>query len=530
LALLVTAGLWLRLRGLAADGFADDEIHKWLAAVRYLHGQFGGDDVEHPMLMKWLIAAAALLSPRSWAPEAITRLPNALAGGLSIWVLAMLGRRLLGRAGGLIAAALAACATTFVGYQRIAKEDTLAGLFLLLALWCLAEACAAGPGARRSRWELGAAAACGALLASKYYLLIPPALPIAWAWLRRGREGDPWRIPARRWALLVGVALAVFASINWTPFMPSTWDYLRALFTQQPFTDRSRSETYWFMGRLWGNLAFHYRGNLPVWFWGVFLGVKLALPTLALAAVGLVAALVRRRPAERLLLAWIGVWTFEFTISGGKYARFTISLLPAVFLLAAAGALLLARAIGRWGAWQAGSAPGLRAQIALGAIAVASVATEAQGALAHAPEYRLYLNPLGGGDRNLTWYFPHCDYFDAGLREAMAWIAARAEPGARIASEVDWLVRYYVARDGRPDLVSSLIGSERGCGQGGSCWVVTQAGRRYGHNAAALDRLERQEPRYAVKVAGQDVVRIYWVGGAEPAGRVTAAEPDAVRP
>src|SRR5436305_12563064 len=115
LALLVLAGLWLRLRGLAAEGFADDEVHKWLAANRYLHGVFSGDDVEHPMLMKWLIAGSiAVFSRFGLQPEALTRLPNALAGGVCIWAVAQLGRRLSGRAAGLLAAALAAFSTTLI--------------------------------------------------------------------------------------------------------------------------------------------------------------------------------------------------------------------------------------------------------------------------------------------------------------------------------------------------------------------------------------------------------------------------------
>src|SRR3954471_3928824 len=123
LALLVLAGLWLRLRGLAAEGFADDEVHKWLAANRYLHGVFSGDDVEHPMLMKWLIAGAILVGrPLGWAPETMTRLPNALAGGVSVCVVALLARRLFGRDAALLAAGLAAFSTTLVGYQRVAKE------------------------------------------------------------------------------------------------------------------------------------------------------------------------------------------------------------------------------------------------------------------------------------------------------------------------------------------------------------------------------------------------------------------------
>src|SRR5205814_845407 len=121
----VALGLWLRVRQLSAEGFADDEVHKWLAANRYLHGDFGGDDVEHPMLMKWLIALAIALCPRSWSPEALTRLPNALVGAVSVWLTAQLGRRLFGRFAGLLGAAMAAVSPTLIGYQRIAKEDTL---------------------------------------------------------------------------------------------------------------------------------------------------------------------------------------------------------------------------------------------------------------------------------------------------------------------------------------------------------------------------------------------------------------------
>src|SRR3954464_2966238 len=115
LGLLVALGLWFRLRGLSAEGFGDDEVHKWLAANRYLHGVFSGDDVEHPMLMKWLIAGTIAIGSRfGWAPETLTRLPNALAGTVSVLAVALLARRLFGRTAGLISAALTACCGTLL--------------------------------------------------------------------------------------------------------------------------------------------------------------------------------------------------------------------------------------------------------------------------------------------------------------------------------------------------------------------------------------------------------------------------------
>src|SRR5258708_6740751 len=230
---LVALGLWLRLRGLSAEGFADDEVHKWLAANRYLHGVFSGDDVEHPMLMKWLIAGSiALLSRFGLAPETLTRLPNALAGGASIWATAQLGRRLFGRSAGLLAASLAAFSTTLIGYQRVAKEDTLLGLFLLLLLWCLAEAKAAaddggwlgqptgGAAQRRSmgdgrsprRWELAGAASLAGVVASEDLFFLTPIPVVFYLW---GRPDTAWRVPLRRWVPLTGGAAVRSGCVHW---------------------------------------------------------------------------------------------------------------------------------------------------------------------------------------------------------------------------------------------------------------------------------------------------------------------------
>ena len=210
IALCMAAGLWLRVRGLSAEGFGDDEVHKWLAALRYLRGDLSGDDVEHPMLMKILIAGFALIGTRlGWEPETITRLPNALAGTLCILVVAQLGRRMFGRAAGVCAAALAAVSTTYVGYQRIAKEDTLLGLFLMLLLWCFAEANAAaddGRVAAQKRWELGAAASIAGMFASKYFFFLAPIPIVAYLWLR---PVSSWRVPLRRWAQLAAIAAAI---------------------------------------------------------------------------------------------------------------------------------------------------------------------------------------------------------------------------------------------------------------------------------------------------------------------------------
>jgi 4-amino-4-deoxy-L-arabinose transferase-like glycosyltransferase len=508
----VLVGLWLRLRGLSAEGFADDEVHKWLAANRYLAGDFGGDDVEHPMLMKWLVAGALALFRGVLPPESITRLPNACAGALTVWATALLGRRLFGRAAALIGAGLVALSSTAIGYHRIAKEDVLLGLFVVLSLWCFAEAKAAaedGLAGRQSRWEAWSAAALGAAFASKYfffYILVPV---VAYLWLR---PVSAWRVPLRRWLSLVGIALAVFLAINWSFLLPSTHEYLLRHVGGDVIDDRGVSESLLFMGRLHGNLGF--RGDAtPAWFFGAFAAFKFATPTALLGAIGIAIALWRRAPAHRILLAWGLVFSLFFVVAGSKYGRFFISVTPPFLLLAGHAAVALAGVAGRTLAGAAAAARGAPAgrirAVVVAALALVALGAEARAAAAHAPHYRLYLNALAGGDRQVGWFLPHCDYFDAGMREAVRWVTARAEPGAEICSEVDWTIRLYASEAGRSDLVSRPLLAGRCCVGPAPCYVVVHAGRLYRHNLAAVERLASRVPEHAESIRGLEAARVY---------------------
>lgn len=504
LAALVAVGLALRLWGLSAEGFGDDEVHKWLAANRYLHGDLGGDDVEHPMLMKALITLVlALTGPLGWAPETITRLPNALAGGLSIVAVALLGRRLFGRAAGLWAAALAAVSVTLVGYQRVAKEDTLLGLFLILLCLCFAEAKAAADDGRardQRRWELFGAASLAGMLASKYFFFLTPIPVVAYLWLRR--TGTSWRVPLSRWAQLAGVALVLWACLNWTPFLPATWAYAKS-YTSGGQTVHG---SLFFMGRVYHNLVEYGVNGTPVWFYAVFAFAKLAPLTFVAALAGLAIAIAQRKPAHRIVLSWMGVWFFVHSASGSKWGRFFTSVLPAFLLLAGyAAALAVEWARRRWPASPGQRAPALVAM----AIAVLLVGSEAQAAFTHAPHQRLYISPLAGGDAEVQWYFPHCDYFDAGFREAVLFVAKNAEPGAELSTEIDWPSQLYAERAGRKDLVHTLVRRGRTCRSGKPCYVVVQAGRLYFLNQDAVAALSKRTPWHVERIRGRDVVSVY---------------------
>jgi 4-amino-4-deoxy-L-arabinose transferase-like glycosyltransferase len=509
--LFVVMGLWLRLRGLAAEGFADDEVHKWLAATRYAQGNFaGGDELEHPMLMKSLITLALLgLGKLGWAPEAIVRLPNALAGGASIAVLALLGRKLYGPIAGVAAAGLAAFSTTFIGYQRVAKEDTLLGLFVLLLVLCLGEARSAAdqerPQAQR-RWEWLGAASLGLMFASKYFFMLAPVPVAFYFWVRR--TGTRWRVPFSRWLALIAGSLLVFAAFNWTPFMPSSWEYMLSYFLQK----KTVHGALFFMGRIYHNLPSWWLDGTPPWFYVVFALVKFSPLTVIAWIAGLFIALRRRDPSDRLLLSWMGIWFLGLSISGSKWGRFFVSVLPAFLLLAS---LSISRAVA-WARTASLRTASLRTinlprllPAAASLLLFLVLAGEAWASATHWPHYRLYVNALGGGDRNVDYFFPHCDYFDAGYREAIQAIAEVAEPRAEIATEIDWPGRYYADHFGRPDLAVTMMRPETGCRGDHACYAVVQTGRWYFQNRDTVEFLSHREPWRVVRVGGHEAVKIY---------------------
>jgi 4-amino-4-deoxy-L-arabinose transferase-like glycosyltransferase len=491
---LVALGLALRLHALAAEGFGDDEVHKWIAANNYLHGVFSGDDVEHPMLMKWLIAGTiAIFSRFGWAPEAMTRLPNALAGGLSVLVVAMLARRLFGRTAALFSAALAAASVTLVGYQRVAKEDTLLGLFLMLLLWCMAEAKAAADDGRardERRWELWSAASLAGMLASKYFFFLTPIPVVFYLWVRRD---SAWRVPAKRWVQLIATAFLLWCAINWSPFLPSTWEYAKSYTTGQQTVHGS----LFFMGRIYHNLVEYGLNGTPPWFYAVFAAVKLAPFTFLFALAGLGLALAERRPAHKAVLAWMAVWFVVHSVSGSKWGRFFTSVLPAFLILAGYAAAVLVERV---------KVPRLATAALLFALLPG---VEAVAAVRHAPHYRLYISALGGGDSEVQWYFPHCDYFDTGFREAVQYVAAHAEPNAELSTEIDWPAALYSKAAGRDDLLQTLVRRGRTCRSGHVCYVVVQVGRLYFLNQEAVVNLSRRTPWHVETVAGREVVKVY---------------------
>src|SRR4030095_16625864 len=73
-------------------------------------------------------------------------------------------------------------------------------------------------------------------------------------------------------------------------------------------------------------------------------------------------------------------------------------------------------------------------------------------AFANGPHYALYTNALAPGKAG--YFFPHDEFYDDGLREAIGFVCESAPNGATMAHETPAVARYYLASFDRQDLKS----------------------------------------------------------------------------
>ena len=174
-------GFGLRVNDLGAESLGEDELNKLQTVEEYRTNGLTGKNGEHPFLMKGL-QTVSIAGAEKWnelvtteellvSPEAALRFPVALLGTLSILLIFLLVTELFGRSIALIAAILWAVEPAAIGFDRIAKEDSLVLFFFLLAnfFWVRAQTLAESGKERWPRYLWAAAAAFAALMASKYY-------------------------------------------------------------------------------------------------------------------------------------------------------------------------------------------------------------------------------------------------------------------------------------------------------------------------------------------------------------------------
>lgn len=522
LALLAASGFALRAAGVSEIGFAEDEINKLEAVRDYARGEIAAN-AEHPMLMKTLIfvsvrAAGAwnAVAPEAarLTDEAALRLPNILCGALTVFPLFLLTAAFFGRRTGLVAAALWTFGINAITYNRVAKEDTLLVFFMLWAFYFYvrAKATSGFEAKEKQRSYVLSGVAFGLMFASKYF---PHYFGLNMLYhhhvkLRRREPNEP---RGRTPVLFYVVTAVAFLAVNPALLLPQTWRYLSAYSSESLLT-----HTGYLMGEtLYPNvMSATPFGGTPVYFYLLFLFVKVPLPVVVALGAGLwVCARRWREPGPAFLLLMFLLWILPYSLVGAKWLRYALSLMPFVYMIAAVGVVETVKACAGWASSTRSPRGNLAWWAAGAAMLAAFVAAPAWIAFKSRPHYALYTNALAS--ERAGYYFPHDEFYDDGLREAIRYVAEHAPPGATVAHETPGVVGYYLERFGRTDLRSQIISDPAfdATAERAPAFFILQRGRTYFENRAELDAIRREDvKRHEVFVRGVSAAEVYANGAA----------------
>ena len=522
----VAIGFCARAYRLDSAGFAEDESNKIFAIRAYEQGDFTAN-AEHPMVMK-TFCYASMHAASAWnrtagqkldlrvSEETALRLPNAAFGALTVIPLLLLTTGLLGFRAGLITAFLWAMGLDAIWFNRTAKEDTLLVFFMCWGfyLYYRAKQAPASDVSGQERLYSLAGAAFGLMMASKYF---PQYFPLnALFYTLAGYDSRNNRPLTRQmWLKYFAALVLAFAVFNPAAFFPPTWRYLWKYVNEELLTHHG----YLVMDKLFINDVMQTPGGNPWYFYLLFIGVKLPLPVLLAFAVGLVEIFRRRGsyPHSRgylFLRLMLVFWLLPLAIVGTKFLRYSLSLLPLIYMTASVGIVLMWEVLSFVIGKLAGSRNLARATAAVAITAAFLIAPAMVTINCLLNSYpSLYVNVFGRS--RIGYFFPHDEFYDLGARESIRFVAETAPPGAMMASEIPGVVQYYLERFNRTDIRSKII-SQPGftLDRGRSDFVLLQRGRVYFENRENFKFIEKNFPIAQSSVyEGADAARVYATGG-----------------
>ena len=501
LALLVVLGFGLRFTQLSAIGFAEDEMNKLDAIHSYERGDFSANS-EHPMVMKMLMWAS-LRAGAGDREEAALRLPNVLIGALTVIPLFLLTAAFFDRWHALLAAAFWAAGINAITHNRIGKEDSLLVFFMLFAFYFFVRAKQIAPSDRPGRVRRYAASAVsfGLMIASKYF---PHYLGLNMLFhhcfhVREATPDEPsGRTPGWFFLLIIGVYLLASPAV----LLPQVWEYVNAYMNEHLLTHSG----YFFAGELYkNNMSSTPFWGTPIYFYLLFLAIKVPLLILAAFLIGLAISVRRRRHVGHAFLIFMFLfWIVPYSLIGGKWTRYTLSMMPFVYILAAVGVVWFIR-------WITAKLADSRRMFVTAVIVVIFVALPGWTAFANGPHYALYTNAFAADKAG--FFFPHDEFYDDGLREAIKYVCDVAPNGATIAHETPAVARHYLAVFGRADLKSKTISSaefDARTAAAAPVYVIVQRGRTYFENRDELDHVRAHFRRvHEVKIKGLSAAEVF---------------------
>lgn len=332
--------LWGIRHGLPFSYNIDEERHFVPVAVRFFAdglnpGYFlnppGYSELLYVLYAVWFGGGAAVQHAYATDPSEVVlvaRVTVALLGVVAVWLLHLAGARLFDRRVGLLAAAIGAVAFLPVFYGHLALNDVPAMAPATLALLGAALVLRGGGARAALLGGLGAGLAAG----TKYtagIVLLPLLTAVVVA--ARGRREPLARTLLAPALAACGAALAGFLVAN--PYALLDFDAFHAGVARQ----RTLAS-----GEELAKLGLTQSNGIVYYLWSLTWGLGW-IPALAALGGGIRLALRDRTPALVLLPAPL-LYVLFMGLQERYFGRWLLPVLPIVILLAAYGALALARA------------------------------------------------------------------------------------------------------------------------------------------------------------------------------------------
>lgn len=525
LGLFVIAGFWLRVVDLSDESLGEDEWKKLESVEDYRAHGLTGANGEHPLLLKGMLTISVSIAERwnsSMAAdkpslqvpvETALRLPVTIFGALSTILIFLIASELFGIDVGLIAAALWAFDPAAIGFARIAKEDVIMTFFFMLAsvFFLRSQRVAENDRGNYFKWIWLTAVAYGALMATKY---MPHFLAIlaAYYFTFQALPSTKWRVGPKRWFIFLVIVGISFLIFNPTILLPDTWRAITSFVSENRVGYKVES-SYEYLGVIYRNKLTLWLYGIPWHFYYVFMAMKMPLTTVAAFIVGLILMFRKYLGDGRYFLFWwCFFWFWPFTVLGGKFLRYFAFPAPAIMIIAAIGVAWLAKRLAERMSTKGSIAPDLRDGV-FSVCLLVFAAVPFYASYSVSPHYRVYTNILGGGRDTRGYYFPHDEFFDSRLGEAIKYVSENAGRGVRVYSETPLLTEFHARRYGRGDLQCVWLSDPAQLEQMRPGDIIIDArGRRYLSNDELLTRLEKAtQPAATIELGAVPAVKVYLV-------------------
>ncbi|NLX12371.1 MAG: glycosyltransferase family 39 protein [Phycisphaerales bacterium] len=309
------------------------QTEKWLIPLSE-----GAEWIRKPPMGTWLIGLSSLLldpANRQQISEFVARLPSAVAGFLTVWVMYWLGRLMWGYRVGLIAGFISAGTVGLIFYSRNALVDMTMTFFVCLAYACFWRGVMHEPRSKRfmalfyvafaAAW-MSKAPLPGAIIGlplAVFWFIMVPALRAAdgsagflTSFIRQCKDlGRLWLIPGIVLFIVLGLSWWVYAYFK-VPNALELWE--TEFFDRYVGGLRPKSKPFWYYLPLILGMCAPYMLSVP-------------------ESVG--ALFMKRYQAQRPGIAFVWTWAVVGTVfvssSQFKQPHYLISVLPAYWLLLA---------------------------------------------------------------------------------------------------------------------------------------------------------------------------------------------------